>query len=101
MRLLEQHIDFLFRSDKRLFPKAVDLVIEQFDERDEETERVGTSDDDALEEDTTDALADIIWRSFGAHSIAEEEKHEGDKEEGMGGGIAQLIGNGGEHVVLT
>ena len=101
MRLLEQHIDLLFRPDKRLFPKAVNLVVEEFDESDKEAERVGTLDDDPLEEDSTDALADVVWGRFGADRIAEEEKHEGDEEEGMSRGVAQLIGNGGEHVVLT
>ena len=49
-----------------------------------------TLDDDAFKEYTADTFRDAVG-DLGARCGAENEKHEGDEEEGMSRGIAKLV----------
>lgn len=100
MRLGEQEVYLLFGADKRLFPEPVDLVVQELDERDDESPRMGTANDDTLKKYSANTLGDGIG-DLRAGGRAEYEEHEGDKEEGMRRRVAKLIRNGREKVVLA
>jgi len=100
MRLAEQEVDLLLRSDKRLLPESVHLVVKQLDKHDDEAPWMRSANDHTLEKDTADAFSNLA-RYLRASRSAEDEEHEGNEEEGVSGRVAQLVCDGGEQVVLA
>lgn len=58
------------------------------------------TDDNSFEEDTTNAFGDTIL-NLGTSRRAEDEEYERDEEKGVSRGVTELIGDGGEEIVLA
>src|SRR5690242_8892059 len=94
--LHEQTFNFRSTSDERTVPEVVVIVLNQFNERDEQAPRVWSLRDQSLEQDARDLLLHNFELSLG-----EQEEQQATKVVRVVVGVAQLIGNGAEQPVAA
>jgi hypothetical protein len=73
-----------------LVPESILLILHEFDKADQQSEWVGSLDDDAFKEDSANSVGDTVWL-LGSACGDEEEEHERDVEVGVGRGVSKLV----------